>query len=48
MMIHNTTLTRGIGRTKELEKKGSALFAVNIGTKCGHDCTHRSSGANRK
>jgi DNA repair photolyase len=45
MRIHTTTLKTGINRTPEFEKKGLALFAVNVGTKCGHGCTYCSTGA---
>ena len=43
--VHHTTLTTGIARTKEFEKKGLAAFSVNVGTKCGHDCSYCSTGA---
>jgi len=43
--IHTTTLKNGITRTPEFERKGLAAFAVNIGTKCGHDCRYCSTGA---
>lgn len=45
MRIHVTTLKGGITRTKEFEKKKLASFAVNVGTKCGHDCLYCSTGA---
>jgi DNA repair photolyase len=45
MRIHLTTLKTGISRTPEFEKKRLASFAVNIGTKCGHDCLYCSTGA---
>ena len=43
--IHTTTLRRGIAKTPEFAKKGLADFAVNVGTKCGHECTYCSTGA---
>ena len=45
MRNHTTTLKTGITRTPEFEKKKLASFAVNIGTKCGHDCLYCSTGA---
>jgi len=45
MKVYETTLSRGITRTKEFERKKLAAFAVNVGTKCGHGCTYCSSGA---
>jgi DNA repair photolyase len=42
---HTTTLKCGIVHTKEFERKRLALFAVNVGTKCGHGCLHCSTGA---
>ena len=38
-------LTRGITPSKEFAKKGLAEFAVNVGVRCGHDCTYCSSRA---
>src|SRR5450759_952080 len=43
--VHYTSLKKGISRTKEFEKKGLAAFSVNVGTKCGHDCSYCSTGA---
>ena len=43
MKNYTDTLKAGIARTKEFEKKGLAKYAVNIGTRCGHDCTYCSS-----
>lgn len=43
--IHLTTLKTGISRTPEFAKKGLAEYAVNVGTKCGHDCAYCSTGA---
>ena len=45
MRTHTTQLKTGITRTKEFEKKKLAAYAVNIGTKCGHDCAYCSTGA---
>lgn len=45
MRTHEYPLKSGITRTKEFEKKKLAAFAVNIGTKCGHDCLYCSTGA---
>ena len=38
MTTYETTLTTGISRTKEFERKGLASFAINVSTKCGHGC----------
>ncbi len=38
-------LCSGIRATPEFSRKGLAQFAVNVGLKCGHDCTYCSSGA---
>jgi DNA repair photolyase len=35
----------GISRSKEFEKKGLTQFGLNVGVKCGHDCTYCSTGA---
>ena len=43
--IHTTTLKVSISPSPEFEKKGLAEFAVNVGTKCGHDCLYCSTGA---
>ena len=45
MKVYRTTLCAGITRTKEFERKKLAAFAVNVGTKCGHDCRYCSTGA---
>ena len=45
MDIYFTTLKTGITRTKEFERKRLASYAVNVGTKCGHDCLYCSTGA---
>ncbi|NLS97675.1 MAG: radical SAM protein [Planctomycetaceae bacterium] len=39
------TLGGGIHRSPEFEKKGLAEYAVNVGLRCGHDCTYCSSRA---
>ena len=45
--MHNYTyaLGGGIHRSPEFEKKGLAQYAVNVGLRCGHDCTYCSSRA---
>jgi DNA repair photolyase len=43
--VHEATLSAGIERSREFAKKGLAQFAVNVGTKCGHDCLYCSTGA---
>jgi len=45
MDIYTVSLTKGITRTKEFERKRLAEFAVNVGTKCGHGCRYCSTGA---
>jgi DNA repair photolyase len=45
MRIHHYRLKTGITRTPEFEKKRLALYAVNVGSKCGHGCLYCSSGA---
>lgn len=40
---HAYELKSGIVRTPEFERKKLASFAVNVGLKCGHDCTYCSS-----
>ena len=42
--VHITTLRSGIQPSPEFAKKGLASYAVNVGTKCGHDCTYCSTG----
>ena len=34
----------GITPSPEFAKKGLADFAINVGAKCGHDCTYCSTG----
>lgn len=43
MEIYHCSLKRGITRTKEFEKKGLAQYAVNVGTRCGHQCRYCST-----
>jgi DNA repair photolyase len=45
MQIHHYGLKTGISRTPEFENKGLASYAVNVGTKCGHQCLYCSTGA---
>lgn len=45
MRNHKYELKSGIRPTPEFAKKGLAEFAVNVGVKCGHDCTYCSTGA---
>ena len=45
MKVYETTLSTGISRTKEFERKKLAAYAVNVGTKCGHGCQYCSTGA---
>jgi DNA repair photolyase len=45
MRRHLTTLGTGIQASPEFAKKGLADYAVNPGTKCGHDCTYCSTGS---
>jgi len=45
MEIHRCSLKRGITRTREFEKKRLAAYAVNVGTRCGHQCTYCSTPA---
>ena len=43
--VHRCQLKTGITRTPEFEKKGLATHAINVGTKCGHNCLYCSTGA---
>jgi DNA repair photolyase len=43
MEVHRCSLKRGITRTREFENKGLATYAVNVGTRCGHQCTYCST-----
>jgi len=45
MRLHHYQLQAGISRTHEFEKKGLATHAINVGTKCGHNCLYCSTGA---
>ena len=45
MRIHEVTLSSGITRTREFERKKLGSFAVNVGTKCGHGCLYCSTGS---
>jgi hypothetical protein len=36
--VHTTTLRSGIQPSPKFAKKGLAIYAVNVGRKCGHDC----------
>ena len=43
--VHKYPLKGGIKRSPKFAEKGLAEFAVNVGTKCGHDCKYCSTGA---
>jgi DNA repair photolyase len=45
MKDHECNLRQGITQTPEFTKKQLAKFAVNVGVRCGHDCTYCSSRA---
>lgn len=45
MKNYNYSLTTGIRPSPEFDKKGLAQYAVNVGLRCGHDCTYCSSRA---
>ena len=45
MKNHTYELKKGIKPSPEFAKKGLAQFAVNVGLRCGHDCTYCSSRA---
>lgn len=45
MKVFNYRLKSGINRSLEFEKKGLAPYTVNVGLKCGHDCSYCSTGA---
>lgn len=47
MSIENYTcsLADGIYRSPKFEEKGLAQYAINVGLRCGHDCTYCSSRA---
>jgi hypothetical protein len=42
--VHTTTLRSGIQPSPEFTKKGLASYAVNVGSKCGHEWTYCSTG----
>jgi DNA repair photolyase len=43
MKVYEYPLKTGITRTKEFERKRLATHAVNIGIRCGHECTYCST-----
>ena len=43
--VHQTALKTGIEKSDAFQKKGLADFSVNVGLKCGHDCSYCSTGA---
>jgi DNA repair photolyase len=45
MKSYTYALGGAIRRSPEFEKKGLAEYAVNVGLRCGHDCTYCSSRA---
>jgi DNA repair photolyase len=45
MKNYNYALGGGIKPSPEFKKKGLADYAVNVGLRCGHDCTYCSSRA---
>ena len=45
MTNYNHSLSDGIYRTPKFEEKGLAQYAINVGLRCGHDCTYCSSRA---
>ncbi|MHB8972765.1 MAG: SPL family radical SAM protein [Pirellulaceae bacterium] len=45
MKNYQCALSSGIRPSPEFAKKGLAEFAVNVGLRCGHDCTYCSSRA---
>lgn len=45
MKNYTGTIKSGISRTKEFEKKHLARYSVNVGTRCGHECTYCSTPA---
>ena len=45
MRVHHYELKTGISPTPEFAKKGLATHAINVGTKCGHECLYCSTGA---
>ena len=45
MPVYEYPRKEGITETPKFALKGLAAFAVNVGTKCGHDCQYCSTGA---
>lgn len=45
MKDYNCSLAEGIRRSPKFEEKGLAQYAINVGVRCGHDCTYCSSRA---
>jgi DNA repair photolyase len=45
LRIHRYPLKQALHSSPEFAKKKLADFSVNVGLKCGHDCTYCSSGA---
>ena len=45
MKNYNYSLSDGICRSPKFEEKGLAQYAINVGVRCGHDCTYCSSRA---
>ncbi len=45
MKNYNYSLANGIRPSPEFAKKGLAQYAINVGLRCGHDCTYCSSRA---
>ncbi len=43
--VHLIQYKTAIKRNVSFEQKGLAKFSVNVGLKCGHDCTYCSTGA---
>jgi len=43
--VHCYEMKNGITRTPEFQKKRLATHAINIGTKCGHDCLYCNTGS---
>ena len=43
MKVYKYALKTGITRTKEFERKRLATHAVNVGIRCGHECTYCST-----
>lgn len=43
METYTYQMKTGIVRTQEFERKGLATYGVNVGLKCGHECTYCST-----